>query len=165
MREHASAIERALADASRPLLEMACRAFAEDVARHAGVPVPVVKVLASRPRRVYRDGTVELFGDYDLEAGTIRVWMKTAVQKKVTSFGTFFSTLCHELCHHLDVTGLGLPETHHTRGFYERTAALYHHARGTPRRPLAWIPLPKGRYRVDWASLRRAAPPRGPGRR
>lgn len=32
----------------------------------------------------------------------IRVWMRTAVRKDVTSFGTFLSTLCHEFCHHLD---------------------------------------------------------------
>src|SRR3989441_2542183 len=32
----------------------------------------------------------------------IRVWMRTAVRKEITSFGTFLSTLCHEYCHHLD---------------------------------------------------------------
>ena len=32
----------------------------------------------------------------------IRVWMRTAVRKGVTSRGTFLTTLCHEFCHHLD---------------------------------------------------------------
>ena len=59
----------------------------------------------------------------------IRVWMRTAVRKEVTSFGTFVSTLCHEFCHHLDFQKFGFRDSWHTRGFYERAAALYHHAR------------------------------------
>ncbi len=50
--------------------------------------------------------------------------MRTAIQKRVTSFGTFLSTLCHEFCHHLDCQHFGFRGTPHTRGFYERTAAL-----------------------------------------
>jgi hypothetical protein len=34
--------------------------------------------------------------------------------------------------------------------FYERAAALYHHARSTPPKPLFWIPFAKGRWRIDW---------------
>jgi hypothetical protein len=33
---------------------------------------------------------------YQFDKKVIRVWMRTAVQKRVTSFGTFLSTLCHE---------------------------------------------------------------------
>jgi hypothetical protein len=47
-------------------------------------------------------GRTFVFGDYDPETSVIRVWMRTAVRKEVTSFGTFLSTLCHEFCHHLD---------------------------------------------------------------
>ena len=60
----------------------------------------------------------------------IRLWMRTAVRKEVTSFGTFLNTLCHEFCHHLDFHRFRFSDSWHTRGFYERTAALYHHARG-----------------------------------
>ena len=60
----------------------------------------------------------------------IRVWMRTAVRKQVTSFGTFLSTLCHEFGHHLDFERFGFQDSPHTRGFYERAAVLYHHARG-----------------------------------
>jgi hypothetical protein len=60
----------------------------------------------------------------------IRLWMRTAVRKEITFFGTFLSTLCHEFCHHLDFQRLRFPDSWHTRGFYERTATLYHHARG-----------------------------------
>jgi hypothetical protein len=34
--------------------------------------------------------------------------------------------------------------TRDTRGFYERTAALYHHARGTPPKRLCWIACEEG---------------------
>jgi len=74
----------------------------------------------------------------------IRVWMRTAVRKEVTSFGTFLSTLCHEFCHHLDFQKFGFPDSWHTRGFYERAAALYHHARGTPPKRLFWVPVAGG---------------------
>jgi hypothetical protein len=96
-----------------------------------------------------------VFGDYHPEKKLIRVWMRTAVQKHVTSFGTFFSTLCHEFCHHLDCERFGLPYSPHTRGFYERAAALYHHARGTPPKSLFWAALPNGRWRIDWPRTNR----------
>jgi hypothetical protein len=61
-----------------------------------------VRVLAARPLRVREHSTFELFGDYHPTTMLIRVWMRTAVRKDITSFGTFLSTLCHEFCHHLD---------------------------------------------------------------
>src|SRR5439155_15563034 len=73
-----------------------------------------------------RTWTSELLGDYTPETMLIRVWMKTAVRKEITSFGTFLSTLCHEFCHHLDFQQFRFPDSWHTRGFYERAAALYH---------------------------------------
>ena len=38
----------------------------------------------------------DLFGDYAPERLLIRVWTRTVVRKEITSFGTFFSTLCNE---------------------------------------------------------------------
>jgi hypothetical protein len=64
------------------------------------------------------------------EAGVgklMSVWMRTAVHKQVTSFGTFLSTLCHEFCHHLVYERFRFQDSWHTRGFYERTAALTTH--------------------------------------
>lgn len=153
--EAARAIEERLAAGDRAGLERACRLFVERAAAFHGVPAPPVKVLSKRPLRRYRDGgRTELYGDYDFDSGLIRVFMRTAVQKKLTSFGTLFSTLCHEFCHHLDRHLLGFEDTPHTRGFYERTARLYHHARGEPYRALAWIRAPGGTWRVDWARMR-----------
>ncbi len=95
------------------------------------------------------------FGDYDPKTNLIRVWMRTAVRKQVTSFGTFLSSLCHEFCHHLDYQGFKHGDPRHTLGFYGRTAALYHHARGTPLKRLFWVKVPGGRWRIDWPRTNR----------
>ncbi len=154
----ARAIAAGLAADDRAAVERAAVAFAGAIAAFHGVAPPPVRVLAARPRRVYKDGgTTELYGDYEFESGAIRVWMRTAVHKRVTAYGTFLSTLCHEICHHLDRVLLGFADTPHTRGFYERTACLYHHARATPRVPIAWSATGKDRWQVDWTRMRRPA--------
>src|SRR5262252_9265510 len=120
-----------------------------------GVPHCAIRVLATRPLRVRERGTFELFGDYTPETSLIRVWMRAAVRKEVTSFGTFVSTLCHEFCHHLDFQKFGFRDSWHTRGFYDRAAALYHHTRGTPTKRLFWVRVPSGRWRIDWLRTNR----------
>jgi hypothetical protein len=119
------------------------------------VPPCNVRVLAARPLRTRERGTFELFGDYAPDSMLIRVWMRTAVRKEVTSFGTFLSTLCHEFCHHLDFEKFGFVDSWHTRGFYERAGVLYHHARGTPLKKLFWVPVAGGRWRIDWQRTNR----------
>ena len=109
-----------------------------------------IRVLAARPLRVREHWTSELFGDYDPETKLIRVWLRTAVRKDVTSFGTFLSTLCHEFCHHLDFQKFGFRDSWHTRGFFERAGVLYHSARGTPLKKLFWVSVAGGRWRIDW---------------
>ena len=121
------------------------------------VPTCGVRVLAARPLRVRERWTTELFGDYSPETMLIRVWMRTAVRKEATSFGTFVSTLCHEFCHHLDFQKFGFRDSWHTRGFYERAAALYHHARGAPPKRLFWVPVTRGRWRIDWQRTNRGS--------
>jgi hypothetical protein len=128
----------------------ACTDFLVTASGFYEVTMCGIRVLAARPLHVRERGTFELFGDYDPETSVIRVWMRTAVRKEVTSFGTFVSTLCHEFCHHLDFQKFGFRDSWHTRGFYERAAALYHHARGTPLKKLFWIPMTGGRWRIDW---------------
>jgi len=114
-----------------------------------------VRVLAARPLRVRESWATELFGDYNPETTVIRLWMRTAVRKQITSYGTFLSTLCHEFCHHLDFQRFGFADSWHTRGFYERAAALYHHARGAPQKRLFWVPMSGGRWRIDWPKTNR----------
>jgi hypothetical protein len=121
------------------------------------VTKPPLKVLGSRPRSV-KEGyyAFELFGDYTFETKVIRIWMRTAVQGKVTSYKGLLNTLIHEFCHHLDVEALGFGSTPHTRGFYERVDELYHLALATPpekRKPLAWRKYGATWY-LDWPKMR-----------
>ena len=155
LRAHALVIESALSSGATAPVRTSCTALLNEAASFYGVVPPKVRVLASRPLRVYERGTTELFGDYDLMLAAIRVWMRTAVQHRVTSFGTFLSTLCHEFCHHLDAQSLGFRDSPHTRGFYARTAVLYHHARGRPMKRLVWVRVRGGRWRIDWPRTNR----------
>jgi len=143
-------IERAMNSERGPDVRRACAEFLDAASSFYGVPVCGIRVLAARPLRVRERGTFELFGDYDPGTSMIRVWMRTAVRKKITSFGTFLSTLCHEFCHHLDFKKFGFANSWHTRGFYERAGVLYHHARGTPVKKLFWVPVAGGRWWIDW---------------
>jgi hypothetical protein len=139
-------------------VQAACTEFLAAAADFYAVPQPQLRVLTARPLRVREGGwATELFGDYDPETGVIRVWMRTAVRKQVTSIGTFLSTLCHEWCHHLDCARFGFRDSPHTRGFYERSAVLYHHARGTPRKRIFWMPTPGGGWRVNWGRTTKGA--------
>jgi hypothetical protein len=158
LRAPAGAIASTLQDGTTQAVHRMCAEFLRVAAEFYGVETPGIRVLAARPLRVREGGWAsELFGDYAPETRQIRVWMRTAVRKQVTSFGTFLSTLCHEFCHHLDYQHYKFKESWHTRGFYERTAALYHHARGTARKRLIWAPIPRGRWRIDWQRTQRGA--------
>ena len=155
LRELSQTIEAAMQSEKRPAIQQACAEFMAVAAEFYGVPQPKIQALSARPIRVREGGWgVELFGDYQPATGAIRIWTRTAVRKQVTSFGTFLSTLCHEFCHHLDCQRFGFKRSPHTRGFYARTAVLYHHARGTPPKPLLWARMPRERYRIDWRRMR-----------
>ncbi len=154
----ANAIESAMKADQIAGVRSACAGFLQTASQFYSVPECGVRVLAARPLRVREEWTTELFGDYSPETMLIRVWMRTAVRKEVTSFGTFLSTLCHEFCHHLDYRKFGFADSWHTRGFYERAAVLYHHARGTPPKRLFWVPISGSRWRIDWQKTRASAP-------
>jgi hypothetical protein len=151
----ATAIEAAMNTGKTKEVLQVSREFLDTAAEFYQVKQCDLRVLAARPLRVRERSTMELFGDYHPDSILIRVWMQTAVRKEVTSFGTFLSTLCHEFCHHLDFQRFR--NSWHTRGFYERTASLYHHARGTPQKRLVWIPMPRSRWRIDWQRTNRLA--------
>lgn len=50
--------------------------------------------------------------------------MRTAKRRQVVAFRTFLRTLLHEFCHHLDYDCLGLKDSFHTQGFYQRESSL-----------------------------------------
>jgi hypothetical protein len=142
-------------------VRIAAGSLAEDLARHYRVAVPTVRVLGVRPHRV-RDGvcSYQLYGDYMPSTHRIRVWMRTAIRRRVSSPKSFVATLLHEFCHHLDCTALAHPNTFHTRGFYTRIDQLYHLALGTApseRRPLRWTKRGSV-WALDWAKSRARAP-------
>jgi hypothetical protein len=152
----ATAIESAMTEGTSNDVRRTCDQFLSTAADFYSVPHCGIKVLAARPLRVREYSTTELFGDYTPATHEIRVWLRTAIRKDITSFGTFLSTLCHEFCHHLDFHALILRNSWHTRGFYERTAALYHHARNTSQKKLVWAPVKGRRFRIDWPRTNRA---------
>jgi hypothetical protein len=152
----ASALREALASESRPKVKQAGLDLLAHLADAYQVPRPGLSVLGARPKRVTESSSYELWGDYTFATQAIRVWMRTAVLGKVTSFRGLLNTLLHEFCHHLDVKRFGWADTPHTRGFFGRIDDLYHLALATPpadRRPLVWI---KGRstWRIDWKKMR-----------
>ena len=148
-------IEAGMKIGKGPEVRVACERFLQSLSRFYQVPPCGIRVLASRPLHIRENWSSELFGDYDPSTMAIRVWMRTAVKKEITSFGTFFSTLCHEYCDHLDFQHFKFADSWHTRGFYERAAALYHHARGTVPKRLFWVPIKGGRWRIDWPRTNR----------
>src|SRR5437667_90647 len=92
----------------------ACTEFLAVASEFYKVPTCGIRVLAARPLRIREHSATELFGDYNPETMLIRVWMRTAVRKEITSYGTFLSMLCHEFCHHLDFQRFGFPASWHT---------------------------------------------------
>jgi hypothetical protein len=87
----AKSIESTMKGGKTTSLHRARQEFLETVSRFYGVPQCCIRVLAARPLRVRENWTSELFGDYTPETTLIRVWMRTAVRKEITSFGTFLS--------------------------------------------------------------------------
>jgi hypothetical protein len=117
----AKSIESAMKAGKSADARCACAEFLAETSVFYRTSTCGVRVLAARPLRVREHWATELFGDYNPQTMLIRLWMRTAVRKEITSYGTFLSTLCHEFCHHLDFQQFGFPDSWHTRGFFERT--------------------------------------------
>jgi hypothetical protein len=83
-------IEAALVTEEAAPVRAACVEFLQLAGEYYRVSIPHVRVLRARPIRVREGGWgTELSGDYHFDEKLIRVWMRTAIQKRVTSFGTF----------------------------------------------------------------------------
>src|SRR5438046_4519023 len=121
----AKRLESAMKASATPDVRKGCGEFLAIASDFYKVPPCGVRVLAARPLRVRENWSTELFGDYHPETMLIRAWMRTAVRREITSFGTFLSTLCHEFCHHLALQRSRFPDSCHTRSFYDRAATLY----------------------------------------
>ncbi len=153
----AASLEAALKADKITEVRKLCTQFVSAAADFYQVAPTPIRVLAARPLRSREGWSLELYGDYRPDTKVIRVWMRTAVRKRVTSYGTFLSTLCHEFCHHLDYELLRYRDSWHTRGFYDRAAVLYHHARGTPPKRLFWTKTSSGCWMIDWPRTNRGS--------
>ena len=156
LQARAMLLEKALALGEARIVKAEGESILDLLARTYAISRPGLQVLGSRPRSVWEGGHSELFGDYDFEKKRIRVWMRTAVLGKLTSYRGLLHTLLHEFCHHLDREKFGFEDTPHTRGFHSRVDDLYHLALATPpeqRRPLVWIRMGRA-WRIDWSKLR-----------
>lgn len=93
----------------------------------AGLSVPPVRVCVEGVRPHDRRG--ELHGLYSPSGGggrdRITVWMRTAKRRDVVRMRTFLRTLLHEVCHHLDFALFSLPNSFHSKGFYQRESSLF----------------------------------------
>jgi hypothetical protein len=150
LRAHALKLKVALAGEDKKEVQAVCKAMLKELSLYYGVKPPTITILSVRPLTVTGEWADELFGEYHPDTAKIRLWMRTAVKKKATSYGVLLSTFCHEFLHHLDMVSLDLPNTYHTRGFYERVGLLYHHIQNTPVRTIVWQQEANGSYRVDW---------------
>jgi hypothetical protein len=152
-----SALEAARDAAAPELMKNVCTRFLASLSAFYGIASPNLKLLGPRPHST-REGRLanELFGDYQIEGGKIRLWMRTPMKKQWTSSKTILSTLCHEFMHHLDMTALGFPNSFHTVGFYERSHRLYLAAIGHPYYPLKWRRVGlEDRQIIDWQETKR----------
>ncbi len=110
--------------ADRLVIEAAAGRLVLGITKILEVEPVDVRVLAVRPAL----RAAELHGLYTREDGRrprIRVWMRTLAHKRVVAFRTFTRTLLHEVCHHLDYTLLGLADSFHTQGFFNRESSLF----------------------------------------
>ncbi|MBS1986054.1 MAG: hypothetical protein JST16_17975 [Bdellovibrionales bacterium] len=141
-----------LAADDKKVILTVCKEMLKELSDFYEVDCPTVSILAKRPLKPLEEGYVqELFGDYTPDTQKIRLWMRTAVQKKPTSHGVLLSTFVHEFIHHLDIVQMDFPESFHTRGFYDRVGLIYHHIQNTPVRKIVWRSQKDGTYLVDWA--------------
>lgn len=107
----------------RALVEAAASRLVLGIVELLEVEPVSVGVLAVRPAL----RSAELHGLYTRDGARrprIRVWMRTLRYKRVVAFRTFLRTLLHEVCHHLDYT-LGLEDSFHTQGFFNRESSLF----------------------------------------
>lgn len=116
-------LREALARDDRAAVQDAAGELVLAITQDLGIPKARVEVLAVRPHKA----TEELHGLYTWEPGrvpVVQVWMRTAKQRRVVAFRTFLRTLLHEVCHHIDYTLLGLSDSFHTKGFFQRESSL-----------------------------------------
>ncbi|HEY8515250.1 MAG TPA: hypothetical protein VIS07_07040 [Candidatus Binatia bacterium] len=127
-------LDRMLQADDQHATERASQVLVNRICAALGVPTVRVRVQGVRPH----DRRGELHGLYSPDAGgggydRITLWMRTAKRGDVVRTRTFLRTLLHEVCHHLDFVLFSLPNSFHSKGFYQRESSLFRVVvRGTP---------------------------------
>jgi hypothetical protein len=124
LRALAAALGPALATARAAAVRGAAVVLCRRLCAQLGLRSPEVRVLETRPRAADASELHGLYTTGERARPIIRVWMRTAAKRRTVAFRTFVRTLLHELCHHLDFELFGLPESFHTRGFFQRESSL-----------------------------------------
>jgi hypothetical protein len=115
-------LEWALVHADRERTQRVAQVICDEVCAALRVAGLRVEVRETRPsnRRGELHGLYESVGRSHL----ISVWMFTAKRGQVVAYRTFLRTLVHELGHHLDYAHLGLRDSLHTDGFFQRESSV-----------------------------------------
>ena len=138
----AKAIESAMKAGKPAAISYACGDFLTVASDFYKVQRAEVRVLAARPLRVRKAvGRLSFLATTTFKHRSFASGLVLPFASKLRPTGSFLSTLCHEFCHHLDCRLFGIKDSPHTRGFYQRAAVLYHHARGTPVKQLVWVKM------------------------
>ncbi len=124
LHEQVVLLQQALESGDRLRTQAAADRLLAAITGRLGVPPLRTEVLAVRPAEEWG----ELHGLYTTahadRPAQVQVWMRTAQRQQVVRFRTFFRTLLHELCHHLDYELFHWPDSFHTEGFYKRETSL-----------------------------------------
>jgi hypothetical protein len=133
LRPLATKLGSALAADDRVAVDKLAQRLVTGISRQMGVRTASSRVEAARPR----SSGEELHGLYIREDGerpVIVVWMRTAARRRPVAHRAFLRTLLHEVCHHLDYELLGLADSFHTPGFFQRESSLMRQLLPAPRR-------------------------------
>lgn len=116
-------LESSLSSGDRQRSQLLSQAVCDEIC--AALRVASARVLVEGVRRSNSRGELHgLFSSGPAHGDRIQVWMFTAKRRQVVAFKTFLRTLVHEICHHLDYAALGLRDSLHTDGFFQRESSL-----------------------------------------
>jgi hypothetical protein len=77
------ALEAARDAAAPELMKNVCTRFLASVSAFYGIASPSLKLLGPRPHSTHEGRLAnELFGDYEIKAAKIRLWMRTPMKKQ-----------------------------------------------------------------------------------
>ncbi len=125
----AGRIRLALSARDPALVMAAALTFVGALCDEAEIPRIPVKIA---PRRK-KAGRTEFYGWCGPKF--ITVYLRTAERGRFVAFRTFLKTICHEFCHHHDWKSVGMTNSYHTKGFYQRVTALYRGILGALEKP------------------------------